>query len=32
MSKKTKPKHLCPICKDGMKCENLMAHAKDWNT
>jgi len=23
---------LCPICQDGMKCEDLMSHAPNWNT
>ncbi len=27
-----KEKILCPICKDGMKCENLVSHAKFWDT
>jgi len=25
-------KILCPICKDGQNCADLISHAKEWNT
>ena len=23
---------LCPICKDGQKCDDVISHSKEWNT